>query len=39
MFWSELADTGHPAATRRYIVAEAPTADRRLRGLAAVAAR
>lgn len=24
MFWSELADTGHPAATRTYLVAEDP---------------
>jgi ribosomal-protein-alanine N-acetyltransferase len=36
MFWSELADTGHPAATRRYIVAEAP--DGRIVGYAGLAA-
>ncbi|WNI19738.1 ribosomal protein S18-alanine N-acetyltransferase [Actinacidiphila sp. ITFR-21] len=37
MFWSELADTGHPAASRRYVVAE--TADgRRIVGYAGLAA-
>jgi ribosomal-protein-alanine N-acetyltransferase len=36
MFWSELADTAHPAATRRYIVAEA--ADGRIVGYAGLAA-
>jgi ribosomal-protein-alanine N-acetyltransferase len=36
MFWSELADTGHPAATRRYLVAEA--ADGRIVGYAGLAA-
>jgi len=29
MFWSELADTRHPRATRRYVVAERPAADGR----------
>lgn len=38
MFWSELADAGHPAATRRYLVAE-DSAGRLVgyAGLAAVA--
>jgi ribosomal-protein-alanine N-acetyltransferase len=36
MFWSELADTRHPASTRRYIVAEA--ADGRIVGYAGLAA-
>jgi ribosomal-protein-alanine N-acetyltransferase len=37
MFWSELADTRHPAATRTYLVAEDP-ADGRLLGYAGLAA-
>ncbi|MEE4541808.1 ribosomal protein S18-alanine N-acetyltransferase [Streptomyces sp. V4-01] len=37
MFWSELADTRHPAATRTYVVAEDP-ADGRLVGYAGLAA-
>ncbi|MYS23706.1 MULTISPECIES: ribosomal protein S18-alanine N-acetyltransferase [unclassified Streptomyces] len=36
MFWSELADAGHPAASRRYVVAETP--DGRLVGYAGLAA-
>lgn len=36
MFWSELADTRHPAATRHYVVAEDETA--RLLGYAGLAA-
>lgn len=36
MFWSELADTGHPAATRRYVVAE--DAEGRIVGYAGLAA-
>jgi [ribosomal protein S18]-alanine N-acetyltransferase len=45
MFWSELADARHPAATRTYVVAEAPdtgagsgTDGRRLVGYAGLAA-
>lgn len=42
MFWSELADTGHPAATRTYLVAEVPGAGgaggARLVGYAGLAA-
>jgi ribosomal-protein-alanine N-acetyltransferase len=37
MFWSELADTRHPSATRTYVVAEDP-ADGRLTGYAGLAA-
>jgi ribosomal-protein-alanine N-acetyltransferase len=36
MFWSEIADTRHPAATRTYLVAETP--DGRIVGYAGLAA-
>ncbi|WP_173405728.1 MULTISPECIES: ribosomal protein S18-alanine N-acetyltransferase [Streptomycetaceae] len=36
MFWSELADARHPAATRHYVVAEEP--DGRITGYAGLAA-